>query len=204
MAVAFSKKEVGLTDTSVTAKVPDNDIAKLMYYLMSMCFVLGLETTGYNITRLTDYDNHYMLTNDEKVKLLLLCGYLSPDALNNKCIFHSDELCGDSNNRFFRLNSTETAFAAAESVFVGSIKVSVKKIMAYKMSWMKNNYLNPMTRCIKLRIEKRENQRAITSNTRPAIQTRTRTPPVRRNTTRDNTNWHYSSNSSSLDCCVIS
>jgi hypothetical protein len=192
MAVVFSKKEVGVTDTSVTVKVPDNDIAKLMYYLKSICSILGLETTGYNITRLTDYDNHYMLTNDEKVKLLLLCGYLSPDVLNNKCIFHSDELCGDSNN----LNSTETAFVAAESVFVGSAKVSVKEIMAYKMSWMRKNYINPMTRCIK-------NQRAIISNTRPAIQTRTRTPPVRRNTTGNNTNWHYSSNSSSLDCCVI-
>jgi hypothetical protein len=169
-----------------------------------MCFVLGLETTGYNIARLTDYDNHYMLTVDEKEKLFALCGCLSPDVLNNKCIFHSDELCGDSQNRFFRLNSTETAFVAAESVFVGSIKVSVKKIMVYKMSWMRNYYLNPMTRRIKLRIEERENQRAITSNTRPAIQTRTRTPPVRRNTTRNNTNWIYSSNSSSLDCCVIS
>jgi hypothetical protein len=196
MAVVFSKKEVGLTDTSVTAKVPDNDIAKLMYYLKSMCSILGLETTGYNIARLTDYNNHYMLTIDEKVKLFALCGYLSPDVLNNKCIFHSDELCGDSNNRFFRLNSTETAFVAAESVFVGSAKVSVKEIMAYKMSWMRKNYINPMTRCIK-------NQRAIISNTRPAIQTRTRTPPVRRNTTGNNTNWHYSSNSSSLDCCVI-
>ena len=123
--------------------------------------------------------------------------------LNNKCIFHSDELCGDSNNRFFRLNSTETAFVAAESVFVDSAKVSVKNIMAYKMSWMRNNYINPTTRCIKLRIEERENQRAITSNTRPAIQTRTRTLPVRRNTTGNNTNWDYSSNSSSLDCCAI-
>ncbi len=203
MAVVFSKKEVGLADMSVTVKVPDNDIAKLMYYLNSMCTVLGLETTGYNIARLTDYNKHYMLTNDEKVKLFALCGYLSPDVLNDKCIFHSDELCGDSNNRFFRLNSTETVFVAAESVFVGSAKVSVKQIMAYKMSWMRNNYINPMTRCIKLRIEERENQRAITSNTRPAIQTRTRIPPVRRNTTGNNTNWDYSSNSSSLDCCTI-
>ena len=132
MAVVFSKNEVGLTDTSVTAKVPDNDIAKLMYYLKSMCSILGLETTGYNIARLTDYNNHYMLTIDEKVKLFALCGYLSPDVLNNKCIFHSDELCGDSNNRFFRLNSTETAFVAAESVFVGSAKVSVKKLWLTK------------------------------------------------------------------------
>jgi hypothetical protein len=79
-----------------------------------MCTVLGLETTGYDIARLTDYKNHYVLTNNEKVKLFALCRYLSPDVLNNKCIIHSDELCGDSPNRFIRFNSKETAFVAAE------------------------------------------------------------------------------------------
>ena len=176
MAVVFSRKEVGFTETSVTANVPDNDTARLMYYLKSMCTVLGLETTEYNIARLTDYKKYYMLTIDERVTLFALCEYLSPDALNNKCIFHSDEMCGNSPNRFFRLNSTETAFVAAESVFVGTTKVSVKKIMVYKMSWMRRNYIEPMTR------------RAITSN----------------NTTKNNANWIYSSNSSSVDCCVIS
>jgi hypothetical protein len=202
MAVVFRKKEVGVTDTSVSANVPDNDTARLMYYLDSMCTVLGLETTGYDIAKLTDYKNHRVLTNNEKVKLFALCGYLSPDVLNNKCIIHSDELCGDSPNRFFRFNSKETAFVAAESVFIGASKVSVKKIMAYKMSWMRRNYINPMTRGINRNTGERDNQRTI--NYRSAIQTRTITPPVRRNTTRNNANWIYSSNSSSLDCCVIS
>jgi hypothetical protein len=111
-------------------------------------------------------------------------------------------MCGDKINRFFRLNSKETAFVAAESVFIGAIAVSVKRIMVYKMPWKIRFYTNPMyqAKCT----ERRENQKAITSNNRAAIQTRTITPPVHRNTTRNNANWVYSSNSSSLDCCVIS
>ena len=205
MAVVYNRNEVGLTDTTVEITVPGNDTARLMYYLDCMCSVLGLETTEYNIARLTDYKKHYMLTNDEKVKLLLLCRYLSPDELNNKCIFQSDEMCGDMPNRFFRLNSTETTFVAAESVFVGATKVSVKKIMAYKMSWMKRNYIDPMTRGINLNTGERDNQRAITYDNRPVLETRTITSPVPRNTTRKNAHWVYSSDySSSLDCCVIS
>ena len=204
MAVVFSRKEVGFTETTVKVTVPDNDTARLMYYLESMHTVLDLETTEYNIARMKDYNNHFLLTNDEKVKLFALCCYLSPDELNNKCMFQSDEMCGDMNNRFFRLNSTETAFVAAESVFVGTAKVSVKKIMVYKMSWMRTFYINPMARSIGLNTGERDNRRAITSNNRPAIQTRTIPPSVRRNTTRNNANWDYSSNSSSLDCCVIS
>ena len=176
MAVVFSKKEVGFTDTSVSANVPDNDIARLMYYIDSITTVLGMEITKYNIDRLTDYKNYYVLTNDEKETLLSLCKELSPDELNNKCIFHEDKLCGNSPNRFLRLNSTEIAFVAAESVFVGATKVVVKEIMVYKMSWMRRNYIEPMTRM------------TITST----------------NKTRNNANWIYSSNSSSLDCCVIS
>jgi hypothetical protein len=133
---------------------------------------------------------------------LSLCKKFSPDVLEGKCFFHLDEMCGDKNNRFFRLNSTEAAFVVAESVSIGAITVSVINIMIYKMPWKIKFYKNPMyqAQCT----ERRENQRAITSNNRAAIQTRTITPPVHRNTTRNNANWVYSSNSSSLDCCVIS
>ena len=202
MAVVLIGKKEELTDISVKVIVPQNDTAKLMYYLLSVSIVLSLETMEDNIARLTDYKNHYLLTNDEKVKLLSLCKEFSPDELDGKCFFHSDEIRGDPPNRFFLLNSTETAFVAAESVSIGAITVSVKTIMVYKMSWKIQFYTNPMyqAQCF----ERRENQRAITSNNRSAIQTRTITPPVRRNTTRNNANWDYSSNSSSLDCCVIS
>ena len=205
MAVVLIGEQAELTDITVKVTLPENDTAKLMYYLRSVSTVLSLETMEDNIARLTDYKNHYVLTNDEKVKLLSLCKQFSPDKLEGKCFFHSDEIGGDLPNRFFLLNSTEAAFVAAESVSIGAITVSVKTIMVYKMSWKIQFYTNPMNQVQRRenQAKRRENQRAITSNNRAAIQTRTITPPVHCNTTRNNANWHYSSNSSSLDCCVI-
>ena len=205
MAVVLIGEQAELTDITVKVTLPENDTAKLMYYLRSVSTVLSLETMEDNIARLTDYKNHYVLTNDEKVKLLSLCKKFSPDKLEGKCFFHSDEIGGDLANRFFLLNSTEAAFVAAESVSIGAITVSVKTIMVYKMSWKIQFYTNPMNQVQRRenQAKRRENQRAITSNNRAAIQTRTITPPVHCNTTRNNANWHYSSNSSSLDCCVI-
>ena len=205
MAVVLIGEQAELTDITVKVTLPENDTAKLMYYLRSVSTVLSLETMEDNIARLTDYKNHYVLTNDEKVKLLSLCKQFSPDKLEGKCFFHSDEIGGDLPNRFFLLNSTEAAFVAAESVSIGAITVSVKTIMVYKMSWKIQFYTNPMNQVQRRenQAKRRENQWAITSNNRAAIQTRTITPPVHCNTTRNNANWHYSSNSSSLDCCVI-
>jgi hypothetical protein len=220
MAVVLIGKKIGLTDITVKVTVPENDTAILMYYLLSVSTVLSLETMEDNIARLTDYKNHQIITNDEKVKLLSLCKKFSPDKLEGKCFFHSDEIGGGLANRFFLLNSTEAAFVAAESVSIGAITVSVKTFMVYTMPWKIKCYTDPMYQAQRrenpakrrenpakrreIQANRRENQRAITSNNRVAIQTRTITPPVHCNTTRNNANWVYSSNSSSLDCCVIS
>jgi hypothetical protein len=85
--------------------VPQNDTAKLMYYLLSVSLVISLETFEDNIARLTDYKNHYLLTNDEKVKLLSLCKQFSPDELDGKCFFHSDENVKYSELLCFRLKN---------------------------------------------------------------------------------------------------
>ncbi|CAC5417347.1 unnamed protein product [Mytilus coruscus] len=200
-AVVFNRKEIGITETGSLVDVPDNDTAKLMYYLSVLCSVLRLEDTDFNIERLSDYKNYYMLTEDEIVTLVLLCGYLSPDKMVGKCIFNSEELCQDVGNRFFTLNSSEVSFAAAENVFVGAAEVTVKKIMVYSMSWMRKNYINPISKM--LGITPTRNQQAITYSNRPAISTRSATPQTHRNTTRNNDDWYYTSTSESLDCCVI-
>lgn len=176
MALGFNQKIVILTDTSVDATVPNNDRALLMYYLKSMCTVMQLEVTDYSIQRLNDYKKYHLLTRDEEKELIRLCTLVSPDNLEGKCIFHSEELCGEgASNRFYKVDSTETGFVASQNVFVGAVQVSVKKVMVYKTKWINENYLDPMYRLTK----------------------------IANNTTRNNDEWIYSSTSESLDCCVI-
>lgn len=156
--------------------VPDNDTARLIYYLKNICSVLQLEVTDYSIKRLRDYEKYYMLTRDEEKDLLRLCVLISPEKLEGQCIFHSEEVCGvGASNRFFRVDSTETGFVPSQSVFVGAVKVSVTKFMVYKTKWVNRNYIDPMNRITR----------------------------VVNNTTKNNDEWIYTSKSESLDCCAI-
>ena len=96
MAVVAGRTQIGLKPTSHSVTVPNNNKAKLMYYLNCICSVLQLDDPSIN--RLTRYNN-YGLNGDETDALMALCYLLSPDVLLDKCIFHSEEMCGNSSNK---------------------------------------------------------------------------------------------------------
>lgn len=109
-------------------------------------------------------------------ELLRLCSLVSPEKLECKCIFHSEERYPvGSSNRFCSVNSTETGVVDFESVFVGTVQVSVKKFINNKNSWKKQYYREPLTRLLR----------------------------AGNNTAKNNDEWIYLSTSDSVDCCVI-
>ena len=144
MAFALGYSDVNVKRTGVSVTVPNNSKARLMYYLDCMCTALDLSRNSQNLQRLRNYRNYSSLTASETNELLLLCTLLNPLTLNNKCIFHSEEACGDSGNEFFEVNSKRTTFAAVQSVMIGSVRANVTKVMSYKMSWLRRNYTEPM------------------------------------------------------------
>lgn len=103
MAVAYNRQEVKITKTSVEVSVPKNDTALLMYYFDCMCTALQLEVGDYSIQRLRDYEKYYLLTSDEVKELIRQCHLVSPEKLEGKCIFHSEQICNAWNfsNGFF-------------------------------------------------------------------------------------------------------
>lgn len=201
MAVAYNRKEVKIKDITSDIIIPENDIARLMYYLYSLDVVLKLDSIEYGSQKLRDYKNFHELTKLEVQEVIKLCSLLSPDKLEGKCIFHSEEMCKDVKytNRFLQVDSTETAFAATfaatDTVFVGSVEVSVKKIMAYQTAWLNKYYIDPMDMLVRGVYNTRSNTMITTSTVVPFNSIR--------NTTRNNDNWVYTSNSESLDCCII-
>lgn len=90
MALVLNRNRVGVENTSTTVGVPENPLARLMYYLNCMCTVLSLQEP--NIMRLIDYDNFFDLADEEKVLLLLLCAKLNPVALKGQCLFHDEDV----------------------------------------------------------------------------------------------------------------
>ena len=153
--------QVGVQDISVDANVPDNDVARLMYYFSCVCS--AIEYNDNDISRYRNYRHWSQLSNEEIRILLVLCHTLSPDLFDNKVFFQSDALCGNSPNKFLEINQVKHQLLAVQSIVVAGRTCRVNKIMTYKMSWMLNNYLNPMRNLA---------QRLNNQNQRPAPKSR--------------------------------
>jgi hypothetical protein len=147
MAVYFENKNIKFERTGVTANVPNNDVARLMYYMQCVCTSINCNDDP-GIQRFTNYANWACLTITDQAALVVACGAFSPDVLNNRVFFQSDALCGDSSNEFYTINQVRNQVAAAESIIIaGRVRV-VNKIMTYKMQWMKKYYFDPMQRLL--------------------------------------------------------
>lgn len=145
MAFAFENVRLHVKATGVSVSVPDNPKAKLMYYLSCVCNALQLDSSDtMSILTLTDYQNYYRLTEEEKKELLGFCVMLSPDELHNKVFFQKDRMCGDSSNEFYDISTVANQLAVSNSIVIGGQRKSIRKIMTFKISWLRNNYLEPM------------------------------------------------------------
>ena len=190
MALVFQRNEIEIERIGKAVTIPNNDVARLMYYLHCVCTSIDCNREP-DIQRFTCYDNWSSLSIDEQKALIVVCYAFSPDVLQDRVFFHSDTLCGNSNNEFYTINQVRNQLVAAESIVIaGRVRV-VNQIMTYKMQWMKTYYFDPMQRLV---------TRFGTAAQRPAItNTPTYTPPVvRQRTTRKTSN-----KKGGCICCII-
>jgi len=145
MALAFNQHRIGVKRTSSSATVPDNDIAKLMYYLRSVCTTIDCNNDS-EIQRFTNYWNWRSLSVDEQRQLVVLCYTFSPDVFEGRVFFQKDALCIEYSNEFYEISQVSNQLIAARSIVVAGRIRRVNKIMTYKMSWMQSYYLEPMRR----------------------------------------------------------
>jgi hypothetical protein len=138
----LQRNQLDFKDITVNVTVPNNDIARLMYYLNCVCE--AVEYNDADVRRFRNYNNWSSLSNEEIRVLLALCLTLSPDVFNNKVFFHSDALCGNRSNRFYEINQVSHQLLAVESIIIAGRRRQVNKIMTYTMSWITSYYVNPI------------------------------------------------------------
>ena len=138
---AFVGERVRIRDTSVNASVPQNPKAKLMYYLNCVASVIQLDDPA--LSRLRNYQNHYLLSDQETDALLALVILLSPDELIGKVFFPSED-CGGRSNQFYELSAVSHMLAVADNIVIGGERKRVGKIMFFQRSWMETYYLTPI------------------------------------------------------------
>lgn len=170
MAAVVGRDRVSLKETGRDVTVPSNCKARIMYYLDCIFCLLGKEDLPQEVLRLGRYQNYYSLSTVDCVALLALAKELSPDKLVGQVIFPSAELCGSYNNKFYDISVVSTRMVVASSIMIGGQQRRVRKIMAFKESWLRTYYLDAALDLIAL-IERE--QRALPSS-------RARAPPPRR------------------------
>ena len=143
MAAHMQRLQVNVKDTTVSATIPNDPIAKLMYYFNSVCYCVELDSSDTTIRRLRDYANYHRLTSEEKAQLLVLCLALSPDKLMETIFFPTDD-CGEYSGRFLELSATKTDVLVADTLLIGGQRKKIQKIMLFKKSWMEDYYIEPM------------------------------------------------------------
>ena len=142
MAAIMGRTEIKVKDTTQNTTIPNNDIAKLMYYLNCVCACIEPDDNS-TINRLRDYKNYDRLSSDEEAQLLALCLALSPDKLIGT-IFHLSSNCGDYTNQFLELSAAKTSVLVTESLVIGGHRKRILKVMMFQKSWMESYYINPL------------------------------------------------------------
>lgn len=140
----MARREVGVRDVGSAVHVPNDVKAKLMFYLNCICTLINMDDRDEDMNRLTDYQRFYLLTESEIDQLTVMCLLLSPDILTGKCIFHNEEMCGDSLNKFFELASVDHQLLVTNNILIGGSQTRVKRIMCFKMEWIVDNYMVPI------------------------------------------------------------
>lgn len=125
-----------------TVNVPDAPIAKIMYYIDCVCTVIDYKDG--DISRYRNYSNWANMSDEEDRLIFILALALSPDELEDKVFFNSPQLCPESSNQFYEIGQVKNQFLVVQSIVIGGRQRQVKKIMAYKQIWMKNNYYDPL------------------------------------------------------------
>ena len=125
-----------------TVNVPDEPVARVMYYLDCVCTVIDYDDN--DIRRYRNYSNWMNMSDEEDKLIFVLAAALSPDELEDKVFFENAELCPSTSNQFYEIGQVRNQLLVVQSVVIGGRSRQVKKIMAYTSGWMQRNYHQPM------------------------------------------------------------
>ena len=128
----------------VTAHVPNNDIAKLMYYLDCVFAVIEYEQDS----KFTDYQHYYNLNVNEQNAVCALALLFNPKILIDAKIFIVDPnlVPAGTSNQFYKITDQRVGIHVNEEVMIAGRAIKVLKIMACKQAWLNSYYLGPIER----------------------------------------------------------
>jgi len=128
----------------VTTHIPNNDIAKLMYYLDCVMAVLDYNQDS----KFTDYEHYYNLNVNEQNAVCALALLFNPKILLDAQIFivNPSFVPSGTSNQFYKITDERVGVHVNQEVVIAGRAIKVLKIMACKQDWINYYYLDPITR----------------------------------------------------------
>ena len=142
MCAFFNQNRMQVEAFGTKATIPDNDYAKLMYYLSCVDTVISYD----KMDILSDYNHYYLLNADQKEIILKTCELLNPKIFINAGVFIVDEkLLPENNcNQFYKITDQRIGIHINQEIMIGGRTVKVLKIMACNINWLNRYYITPI------------------------------------------------------------
>ena len=135
-------KSIDVQPTYNKIIVPNNKLAKLMYYLDCVFTIVkyDVEEKYYN------YNNFSVLTKDEENIVLQLAEFFNPSNMLKLSLFILDHnlLPNEKENEFFEITDKNIGVNINSEVVLEGRILKVQKVMVYKQSWMNKYYFDPI------------------------------------------------------------
>ena len=141
MAANFGFNNLKVEAIGQKVTIPNDDVAKLMYYLSCVDTVIN-----YNeIDRLTDYENYDLLSVDGMAELFKLVLLFNPKIFIDAGIFILDPVLvpDDSDNEFYQITDERIGIHVNSEIVIGGRTVKVLKVMACNLDWLNTFYFEP-------------------------------------------------------------
>ncbi len=137
--VDYQSMEVKDIDRTVT--VPDNKLAKLMYYLACVFKVIQYDHNS----RFTDFQNYNLLSNEEEQTVLGLVALFNPKVMVDLSLFivSPNLVPYGSTNEFYQITDDRIGVHVNSEVVIGGRVIKVLKIMACTETWIDRYYIQP-------------------------------------------------------------
>jgi hypothetical protein len=134
---------VSVAETGTSVVVPDNDVARLMYYLHCVTMGLGLDILEDD---LVDYKNYRRLSRARTELVFKSALLFSPDELIDKLIFQDDDqiVTKTSANQFCRVSVACDIVSLQRDVVIAGKMQNATSVMFFRLSWLEKNYTQPL------------------------------------------------------------
>ena len=130
-----SSSPFDVSDIAGLTIVPDNDIARLMYYLYCITSCVGLHILQNDLLAYRQYQH---LSNIRSSHVIQAANKYGPNEFIGKVIFHDNDgnVIENSGNKFVTIDSASTSVSVDKELTIARRTWTAKNVMFFKSEWL--------------------------------------------------------------------